>query len=681
MSAENPLKHASLVPLAPAQAASPPAPPPQKLDVYRMAQRYLRGRYRLVVVIGLVTALFGSLVGWKLGKRVYRSEAMIEITYAAPTVLARNADEREPVEIFQGFLQSQELVLGGRRLAELALQQPQWKATGRGDSRKTLQQFLTEVKVEAKPGTDFLDITFTDANPEVAAAGVQSLVAAYHSVFAREDEQFQKTRLNVLSDRRADLRSQLLALQEKAQVVAQGGASGGPRLSEQEIAITDQSMRAYLSELERLNDQLQACKSHGYGPNHPEMVRVRTAIENTRLRADDYADTYRAFRAAEAAYGGTGNANHAQLDPLKMEIDRVSTELAQVSTRFEALQDQVRLGNQLRVITAGEVPLTPFQDRRLESAGIGAATGGLLPAAIVVLIGLVGGRYRYSDEPAEDLSSRVRLLGILPMLSSSPLKDRERAIGAAQCVHQIRVMLELGHSGERHPVYLVSSASPGEGKTSLTASLGLSFAASGSNTLLIDIDLMGHRLTRGFTDDRLSGLCDVLATGKIEGHPRKTTRENLELLPVGRFDALHAGTLSSSAVQTLVSEARKHYDVVLIDSGPMLGSVEASLVTPEVDGVLLVVARHQQRALVDRAIRMIDSVGGKLAGLVFNRAEVWDFQRSMSSSNRSVDPDGVPARLSPVKMIDSWRLGPLVRSVASFLPEDGAMPSGTATAQ
>src|SRR5205085_4585273 len=126
-------------------------------------------------------------------------------------------------------------------------------------------------------------------------------------------------------------------------------------------------------------------------------------------------------------------------------------------------------------------------------AMLGGALGGGLPVALLLLIGLLDSRYRYSDDAGGTNMAGLTLLGILPNLPDR-LSDPGQASVAAHCVHQIRTMLQI-NAGQDRSAFAVTSASPGDGKTSLTLALGLSFAASGSRTLLIDADLVGAGLT------------------------------------------------------------------------------------------------------------------------------------------------------------------------------------------
>jgi Mrp family chromosome partitioning ATPase len=237
-------------------------------------------------------------------------------------------------------------------------------------------------------------------------------------------------------------------------------------------------------------------------------------------------------------------------------------------------------------------------------------------------------------------------------------------------------------------VYLITSTTPGEGKTSIAVSLGLSFAATGSRTLVIDCDLVAQRITRGFNQVGQPGLRDALAAGTVRGFVKKTA-SGMWVTPVGTADVLDACAVSSTDMKRLLADARRYFDTVIIDSGPILGSVEATTVAPQADGIIFTVSRGQQPTLVDKALKHIESLGAPIAGFVFNRAQAKDFSRSAhASSLRSIPSSSIPTR-SLVTDSESCRMfGPLVQSVVSLLPasrqfaepsgegDDGRTPSG-----
>src|SRR5205823_2619674 len=89
-------------------------------------------------------------------------------------------------------------------------------------------------------------------------------------------------------------------------------------------------------------------------------------------------------------------------------------------------------------------------------------------------------------------------------------------------------------------------------------------------------------------------------------------------------------------IRKLLNEARKEFDIVIIDTGPILGSIEANILAHEVDGVILAVARGRERGMVRSAVRKLNSLGARPLGFVFNRAAPQDFERSPYSSISSV---------------------------------------------
>src|SRR5258708_17517318 len=100
-------------------------------------------------------------------------------------------------------------------------------------------------------------------------------------------------------------------------------------------------------------------------------------------------------------------------------------------------------------------------------------------------------------------------------------------------------MLKVNAGGPERKVYMITSASAGDGKTSLTMALGLSFAASGSRTLVIDSDMVGQGLTARLKAKQSEGLLEALGAGTLHGRVKKTTTPNLYILPIGGAASAH----------------------------------------------------------------------------------------------------------------------------------------------
>jgi len=349
------------------------------------------------------------------------------------------------------------------------------------------------------------------------------------------------------------------------------------------------------------------------------------------------------------------------------QIRKKRESLAEVETALSGFRMKLRARQEQPLVQIDRdipTPRAPAFDRRKKIGAIGFVMGGMLPFGLFMLYGVLDRRFRYSDQAGEQ-SSGLPLLGILPELPSN-LSDPEEAAAAAHCVHQMRTMLQI--SGGSRKVYAITSATSGDGKTCLTLSLGLSFAASGSKTLLVDFDLVGQGLSSKLKIRPEHGMASSLETGQPGDSIVATKIDRLFLLPAGRHDEEFVSHLSRPMVQQAIDAVRDDYDVIIIDTGPVLGSLEANFVTSQAEGVVLVVGRNQHRSLVQRAEQHLITLGARVIGQVFNRALSTDFKSSMSSasmrSTRSTPGKPVTA-IQIAKADDSLlELDPVSRTVA-----------------
>ena len=148
----------------------------------------------------------------------------------------------------------------------------------------------------------------------------------------------------------------------------------------------------------------------------------------------------------------------------------------------------------MSVLSLGERPLIPSKDKHKTFAVMGGFGGMMFGLALVVFIGLLDRRWQSIADARASFRRPERMLGILPNLPDD-LSDPEQAATAAHYVHHIRALLQISHDSLGNQAFAVTSPSPGSGKTSLALALGLSFAASGSKTLLVDCDVIGGGLT------------------------------------------------------------------------------------------------------------------------------------------------------------------------------------------
>jgi polysaccharide biosynthesis transport protein len=504
-----------------------------------------------------------------------------------------------------------------------------------------------------------------------------------------------------LSEVRLELASGKGDTQDKS-----GGPSSLPVLevasTPEEIAETDPIMRSYLVEQTNSQDALARIRREA-GDFNPSVVNLENELELIQQHIDSYLDKYRALhapstrmsgsqpvlvsrdpaaepsieavKAKESALAAAYEQARAELpnlvskrrevSDLKNQINRTRQALEEVAQRRESLRVESAAGGRLEVISTGEVPLTPTVDHRRQATFSGALIGAVAPISLLTVFGLLRRRYRYSDEAMADREmGELELLGALPALRDNE-SDSSRCADSARSIHQIRVRLQLAQQAEKGNVYLVTSATAGEGKTSIAASLALSFAATGARTLIIDFDLIGHRLTSRLGAEWLPGLWEGLNTGRL--HTRQIT-PNLMLMGTGAADARHSGTLAVKWVRRLIDVSRSQYDAIIVDSGPLLGSIETSIIAGEANGIALVVSRGQKPQTVKQAIQRLTKLRAQVTGVIFNRATTADFNNSYSVSSSARSESSVGMDVGNESRFPELNLGPLVRSVIRNLP-------------
>ncbi len=715
-------------------AAAPNAEGESLQETLTRCHRALRGRYLTAIGLGIVCALLFAFAGWKFAPYVFKSEGLVRIAYELPQVFQetnqnkpmatfdaflqsqkllitsrRMIDQamREPAwqstgkgtsnKIVQEFAENLMVVVDSKTeyiRVIYADRDPAVAAAGtnsviavyerlyNGQDRSTEKKVLEAAEERRQALTK--DLEQLNGQMDAIAAEVGS--GGVDPLFEAATQRVAKLQGTLL-----DVQVSLARFAADTWIGAPPSANSARALLINQIASRDPNMRKYLDDLIKAEWQLQKL-SHLYGDNHRLVTSARAEMNMARSLVEQYADDYVAVdrsmpnpsappmskdalvaeekqvtRLLEQAKQemialGVKRRNLQNLTTLR---DANRDELIRVTRRVESLVSEGALGGRLSVISAGEVPVAPSRNLRLPAAAVGMLAGGMLPGALLLLWGLCRGRYRYSDDALANVGHGVPLLGILPMLNDDP---SEQDAVAAQCVHQIRVHLHSSDTLQRSRAYVVTSSTAGEGKTSLSLALGISFAASGVRTLVIDCDLAARQLTRSLTEATLPGLPEALAAGHVNGYTQDMA--GLSVLTAGSADSLDANTIDPASMRRLIENARQNYSVILIDTGPILGSIEGSLAAREADGAILTISRGQEQPLVKRALGELQNLGTSVVGVVFNRAESRDFYRSVYVSNYRPNPYRHEARsdLRPSQAVRS-PLGPLVRAVLASLPK------------
>ncbi|MEA5153983.1 polysaccharide biosynthesis tyrosine autokinase [Raineyella sp.] len=264
-------------------------------------------------------------------------------------------------------------------------------------------------------------------------------------------------------------------------------------------------------------------------------------------------------------------------------------------------------------------PSSPNWPRNL-AAGLGA--GLVLGFLIVFLRHSTDSRVRTTAD-VEQLTgaSAMTVIPVTPELDKSRTGGPGSHSPAAEALRQLRTNLRFVDVDHPPRSIVVTSAQPGDGKSTVAANLGRMLAEAGVPTVVIDADLRRATQHRRFGIDGSVGLTQVLAGDVLVDQAlQETDTPGLLLLPAGRIPPNPSELVGSQRMSDLITSLTAT-QMVIIDTTPMLPVTDAGLLTAAADGALLVMSvGRTQKEQVRHCAKVIAQVDGRLLGSVLNKA-------------------------------------------------------------
>jgi polysaccharide biosynthesis transport protein len=358
-----------------------------------------------------------------------------------------------------------------------------------------------------------------------------------------------------------------------------------------------------------------------------QIVDVKTDIRDVAREASVLYSAQR--MAAEARISelrqraGGLPARATAFTRLQQRVQAAQSSLDMLSESYYAAQiaEAVEMGD-VEVIDPAEAPLAP--DPR------GTRRNLILALMFGSLLGLVGAvvvdRLDHSVRDPRDaqIATGLETLALIPHLGE--VRDRPAALVVEDGGHgpgleafrQLRTMLHFIRL-KQPQVVAVTSAGPGEGKSTVAANLALALAQKGGAVLLLDTDLRRPVQHQMFGLDRAPGLADVLV-GDISVHAAvRNARGSLDVLTCGTKAPNPTELLAGTAFADLLADVRERYDAIVIDTPPILAVTDAGVVAHVADG-LMVVARAgvTDRFALSWGVEQLRKMRAPLLGLVLN---------------------------------------------------------------
>jgi polysaccharide biosynthesis transport protein len=278
---------------------------------------------------------------------------------------------------------------------------------------------------------------------------------------------------------------------------------------------------------------------------------------------------------------------------------------------------------QVTTIAAAEVPEQASSPNIPRNLGAGLIVGLLLGLGIAVLRDFLDTRVRNEDDVRAVTGSPV--LGVVTYdqeVSSHPVILRDQPLAApSEAVRRLRTNLQFIDIANRQRSIVISSSIPGEGKSTIAINLAVSLADAGARVILVDADLRRPSIADYLGIEGGVGLTTVLiGRAQLEDVVQPLGKTSLDLLPAGQIPPNPSELLGSMAMADLLERLADSYDMVLLDSAPLLPVTDAVVLSSLAGGALIVAGVDRiHRPQLQQSVESLETAGAHLFGIVMNK--------------------------------------------------------------
>jgi tyrosine-protein kinase Etk/Wzc len=480
-------------------------------------------------------------------------------------------------------------------------------------------QLALDVQEQGKQ-TGVIQISTQDKNPERAAQLANAVAQSYLREYTSARQADAVKMLDFLESEAPRLKADLE--RSEAALSAYQAQSGSINPSDEAKSYLEGSIQ-YEQQISAL--QLQIDQLHQrYGPSHPAIIAAEQQLSRLKADRDGFSSRFRNLPAAEVKGVALKRDAKVAEDIYELLLNRVQ----------ELQVQKAGTGGNVHLIDAALRPGDPTKPKK--ALILSAATMlGLIAGTGVVFMrrNLLKG---IDDPERVERACGLPLYGLVPSsteaerLDAAYLRHRKGArpiLALARpndtCIESLRSLrtsMQFTLVEAKNNLLLLTGPSPGIGKTFMTANLAVLFADSGKRVLAIDADMRRGTLHEYFGGGLQAGLSEMLSGQiSVEEAVRKTPVPGLDFIPSGTRPTNPSELLMSSNLQSYLDALGKRYDVVLIDTPPLLAVTDASIIAAHA-GASFVVLRSGVHAESDIAasLKRLATAGVQVQGGIFN---------------------------------------------------------------
>jgi succinoglycan biosynthesis transport protein ExoP len=598
---------------------------------------------------GPVGFLAGWLPGWMADQLPWRWAVAAGITTNGALALAPDVLREQAIDALQGAVkvaQSGRSYVLSISYTSTRPQEAVRIANGIADAYVDVQldeKLSATRRASAWLGKQVEELRWRVFGSEIAIEEFRAANGLVDTDGARLDSQ----QLAVITSSLIDARAERSAKEARLQSLRAMRASGHGLESSAEVLSSPLVLSLRQREMDLVREEAQL--SREYGEHHPLILELKAEQQKLADRVDHEIDNVIANLENEVAIARSRERAHAEhlreaegqstvSGQAEVQLRELEREVAASRSLYETLlvrlketeQQQEIVQADARLISPAQIPGAPSSPSPKLFAMVGFTASLVLGSMLALLLEQLDGTLRTGRQVEE-------LLG-LPSLGLVPKLARVRAetglhghmIDApqsayAEAVHALHTQVCLADVDRPPPsAILVTSALPGEGKTSLAASLAVFAVQLGHKTLLVDLDFRRPAVAREFNAEPKADLLAVLAgTVRFEDAVVHDPYSGVALLAAGDDHANPITLLSSTRLTTVLRAARERYDCVIIDSPPVLGLPDVKALSSAADAILFVVQWDRtKRDAAAAALRQLADMSAKVSGVVLNQVDM-----------------------------------------------------------
>ena len=388
------------------------------------------------------------------------------------------------------------------------------------------------------------------------------------------------------------------------------------------------------------------------GPQHPELISARNEAadidrqinaEVSRIAGNIENELKVAQSQISSIQGEIGRStyqlqgNNQALVRLR-ELERDAETSRVLLEEFLARSKQTREQDALitadaNILSRASVPDSPDSPKKLLNLIIGCILGAIVGGGLALLAEMFDMKISSTEDVERKLNANaigsvplIRTASFLGLSQTNPADYLvENPLSAyAESIRYLRAAIAFSDLDSETKTVAVCSSLPDEGKTSLTLSLGRMSAMSGSRTLVIDGDFRRRQLTEtaGLKPD-IGFVEHLFGAGQLSDAIVKDRKTMLDILPLSQNGHTPHDVFGTRAFDDLLSRLRSMYDLILIDTGPLLLMAEARVVAGKADKTILVVRwRHSARSAARQSLALLRNFKADVLGVTLNMVDL-----------------------------------------------------------